>query len=330
MAKQHQKESTVLSCDDCKGTFSAVNWQPGMPCPKCNSCNVTPVVVTGGAIDYALADRSEGHAVEDMRFGQIARWAGLIDDADYQKAMAQQRRCIIEEKPVPDVASILVQRGAVSKEEAAAILETMASTHPTFADEEFARHAVFRDWIDKEKADRIQAEQKAMADKLNEVPSLAQIAFERRLLSQEQVLEILRDQQRNGVGLLVELRTRLDDAKGVSPVKGLIPRGGLTTSNLLGGMFVVVLFAAMGYIWYSNLFGQKGGVPVFCTRCHNVNRIKWSPREGFPVVCPTCGQKEAYYYVRCKRCGNLYQARSPLARNKCPRCGCTLYTEDIR
>ena len=84
-------EKTVR-CEDCGAKFDRLAWSPGDLCPKCGSSAFAPVPVRGEASDYSSADRSAAFAIEDIRFGRLAQWAGFVTPKQFQYALFQQKQ----------------------------------------------------------------------------------------------------------------------------------------------------------------------------------------------------------------------------------------------
>ncbi|HOX39404.1 MAG TPA: hypothetical protein PL033_15595 [Candidatus Brocadiia bacterium] len=329
MGKEAEGRFVVVHCRGCGGRFRTQDWKEGSPCPKCASTNVNPAIVTGGAVDYALADRSGGHAIEDIRFGQLARWAGVITSAQYQRAMAVQRRCIAEEKPVPPIGDVLIELGAMSEGAAHAILEVASESRPSTSDEDFARRVAMRDWLDKDRLERLKDEQRTMAASRHEVPSLAQLAFEKRLLSEDQVLEILKLQLRDDCGLLAELRLTLGNRRKTVSMRSVVGVKGISRRDMVKTSGLLLIPAAVAFVWYRNLAGGKNTVCVMCDGCKQVSEITWNAQGDFPVTCPKCRKPMAQYCVKCLSCRRMYTRPHRFSRKPCPFCGSPRATEKV-
>ena len=101
-------EAVAVRCEACGQRFRARAWRAGIACPQCHSGQVHPLVAPGGAVDYCVADRTQGYAPADVRFAQWAKWSGLITPHQYEVAFIRQNRLIQQSEEPPPVHEILV------------------------------------------------------------------------------------------------------------------------------------------------------------------------------------------------------------------------------
>lgn len=311
----------IVRCDKCAAVLRTRAWREGLVCPKCKAGVVSPVSAPGGAVDYLMANRKEGYAIEDIRVAQWARWSGLITPHQYDVAFVRQRKQVSAGEKVQPIHEILIAEEAVSPGDATAVLEFMARERPDEDDDDFAQRAVEAGIADKQKVETIRRTQAEMAAKQHEVPPLAQLLFEKRVLDEGRMLAILNMQKAAGLGSLARIEAMRQAnrkqslyervAKGVKPPK----------QQLKNIALVVLVFLTAGALWYYNEFGHRVKVAVICAKCRAESVIAWPHR--WPAKCPKCGAMEAYFAVKCIRCGRVYSRASPWSREKCPRCGAT-------
>ncbi len=82
-------------CEDCGAELRNVPWLPGTACPRCGSGHYAPVPVIRTGSDYETADRSQGFAIEDVRFGRLAQWAEMITAKQLQSILHEQRQLAV-------------------------------------------------------------------------------------------------------------------------------------------------------------------------------------------------------------------------------------------
>ena len=66
MAQSSESISRVVRCETCRSIFRNVKWEEGARCPRCRSPKFLPLPIDSDAVEYTLADRSQGYALEDI------------------------------------------------------------------------------------------------------------------------------------------------------------------------------------------------------------------------------------------------------------------------
>ena len=310
----------ALQCEDCGRRFRARSWRQGIACPKCHSGQVKPLVAPGGAVDYRVADRSKGYAPADVRFAQWAKWCGLVTPSSYEVAFIRQNRQIQEGLDPQPIHEILIQDGALTERQAVRLLEFLSCPRPDEDDGRFIQALLATGGVDPEKVRQTQALQIRAATKYHEVPPLCQLLMERHLITEAQMLALLKLQQQSGYG---PLKVALDMVAGPAQQKRLPAlRQTLSLRNPQTRKVAIVagLFLAAIVIWWRQTAAGAPTMYVQCELCNKVSSVRWS--KTFPVVCPHCRGTSAYYVRICPN-RHIFRVRSPYTVEPCPRCGST-------
>lgn len=310
----------LVICDQCGARFKSKQWREGVKCPKCKEGALSPGVAPGGAVDYVLANRSEGYAIADIRVGQWAKWAELITPHQYEVAFVKQRRQVSAGGEIEPIHEILENQGFLTEGAATAILEFTTLTRPDGDDADLARRVIEKNIAPADKVKAIQDAQAKMAETANEIPPLVQLLCEKRVIDEGQLRALLGMQKQAGVGPLVTIPELIDRnrkesiyekvAKGVKPPKHQI-------KNVL---LVVGVFLLAGAAWYHQWRRQQVHVDVIFMDTRQQARILWP--HAWPAKNLRTGKRTGYMLVKCHRCGHEFGRENPDARTKCPICGC--------
>ena len=304
----------ISSCRDCGTVLRSESWELGEVCPTCQSRNVFPVTVISGAVDYVIADRSRGYAIEDIRFGQLAKWLNLIGEEDYRGALQKQTRMAQSGKPVNDIAQVLVSSGHLTDEQKICLLGVFAADRPNNSDIEFAEYAQEREFISQENYDLALLEQSRMDKSVSNIPALPFMLLERRLISEPQAVSVLKFQRRREGGLLGEFDGRMAT---LNPPK---KRMALPKKKI--ACLCIVLFA--GAFWLSRIararYGPRAWIPLGCKRCANMDIWQVPIDQKFPMTCPWCERRGAYLVFECHGCGQVRFEGDLYDTAVCPHC----------
>jgi hypothetical protein len=318
-AKRVVEEAVAAECEACGARFRARAWREGMQCPKCQSGRVNPLVAPGGAVDYCVADRSDGYAPADVRFAQWAKWTGLITPSQYERAFIHQNRQIQEGASPDPIHEIMVLQDWIAREQAIGLLEFMALPRPNERDGQFVRLLEHNTDVDMDKVRRLQRLQAKAATRRHEVPPLCQLLMEKRIISEAQLLAILKHQAEGDAGDLARARSMAGEARSVERTEKL--RKTLSLKNPRTRQILIVTFLlVMGLVAWRWQVGGGRTMFVKCRRCDEVAEVKWS--RSFPVKCPE-GHRDAYYAMICQK-GHIFTVENPFKRHvTCPECGTT-------
>ena len=94
-----------------------------LKCGACGADQLAPAPIIEGAVDYSIADRSKGYAIEDIRFGKIAQWAGFISPYQYNQALAKQKQIAETGQHAPHIAQVLISQKIMDQLQMKAVLE---------------------------------------------------------------------------------------------------------------------------------------------------------------------------------------------------------------
>ena len=316
------KTKPILRCDRCAATYRRLQWAQGMKCPKCKSPDFFPVTIIGGAVDYTLADRSQGYAIEDIRFAQLAKWAGIITPNQYTQTLARQRQLAGQDRTAPHIAQILIKDGTVQSAQATAVFQVMCKERPAEDDDDvFAALAVENRLTTAGKVKECQELQDEMTRVRHEVPPLGQIMFEKRYLSENQVQAIYRKMAARQRGVVYEIGQAYEDTRELTvfeKVAGTKDEPERRRSFVLVCVLGVIILA----VWSRWFFSDRGGKRWF--KCGNpeCGKIyKGSYVDVFPTTCPYCKQKQARYARKCLNCSEVFGTDGWWGRATCPKCG---------
>jgi ssDNA-binding Zn-finger/Zn-ribbon topoisomerase 1 len=314
-----REHPAAFVCQSCGARFRGTAQGPPGACPQCRRKSVRRLEVRGGALDYALADRRQGTTAEDVAFAQWAKWAGFITANQYNTAMHLQNGEVRDTGKGRPIHDVLVSLGFLDKDKVEGLLRFLAVERPNRNDKDFAARVLRHGWAEPDRVESVFALQRRLAGRRNEVRPLAQMLVHKRVLSEGRMLELLHEQEKDGIGNLTLLRSMAERPHRQRAVSKLGAR--LVGSRLpLRGVALLVLLAAVAYgVWAWQLSPPKIFAYGRCTRCQSVVRVRWSATD-WPRRCPVCRHKTVLYLVRCPQ-GHYFLRSSPFSKEPCPECG---------
>jgi len=290
-------------------------------CPRCGARRVSALPVIGGAIEYALADRSQGYALEDIRFGKIAQWAGLITANQYSEALNRQRQYIGRAGHIPTLGEILVKQGALSRRQVEAVLLVRTHAWQDASEDLLCEVAAANGLLTREQILQVKQAQMAIAEKGETPPPLALLLYEKRLLTEKEVEALLQAQARRGRGLICLVQTQVSTRR--SPLEVIFGASGTparTAGIALGAVLVVALLLLVVSRWARPALYLQ----TQCERCKNISARPSTTR--WPDKCSNCKERAVYPAAICLRCGHKFIVKKPGAPGvRCPACGYDRY-----
>ena len=336
MSETQQESSArtcvAVHCENCGRRFRARKWREGIVCPQCRSGQVKPLVAPGGAVDYYVADRSKGYTPADIRFAQWAKWCELITPRQFELSLIKLNRQLQEGKPPRPVHEIMMEQGFLGEREAVSLLEFLSLPRPDEQDQAFAEALQASVEVDRAGIARTQQLQRRAARQCHEVPPLCQLLVDCRVLSEAQMLAVLKLQERSGQGALATVRKMIEKALGREPARKVLKELSFRTPAVRAAVIMVALLVLGIGLWAWN--ASYGGTRMYvkCHRCGEVSQVRWS--ATFPVTCRRCGKLAARYAVVCRKCSSIFVRESPYSHEPCPDCGCpharSVTPEDLR
>lgn len=317
------RNAVAARCAACDTLFRVRQWRDNISCPRCGGGPVEPDMAPGGAVDYYVAKRDEGHARADIRFAQWAKWTELITPNQYERAFVKQNRQIQSGQDPDPIHQIMVDENWIGHDQAVGLLEYLSQARPAESDEEFLQTLRQYHDMDWEKVKKIQKLQRKAGKQCHEVPPLCQLLMEKRVITEAEMLGVLQQLNQDQTGDLHEARQMAGDRKSTQRWKRFknIITPSKTTVRYTGIVVVLLLLGIGAWKWQET---QGPEVTVKCRHCGEFSRVSWS--KTFPVKCPKCGRKTAYYAMICKN-GHVFTISNPYKRVKtCPKCG----TSDTR
>lgn len=309
----------AVRCRSCEGRFRARTWSEDMACPACRATEMEPMAPPGGAIDYLLADRTQGTTRADVSFGEWARWSGAITANQYNTAVHRQTSELQERGVATPIHELLVAMKALDEEQALGILRFMTLARPEADDEDFVKRLLAQGEADTAKVAACQKQQAELAGQRNEVPHIGQLLLHRRVIDEAALLGILHEQDRAGRGALHVIRM-VSTAPPKDTIAAKLARQAAESPRFIRNTIVVsvlLLVAVLVWAWAmrepaATAFGR-------CETCQYQQEMPWDPLD-WPATCRRCKSKTVRYLVVCPE-RHVYTWPSPLTPAPCPRCG---------
>ncbi len=320
----------VAKCSDCSHFVKNIAWTPGTVCPKCKSRNFGPVTLIAGALDYSIADRSKGYAIEDIRFAKIALWAGVITATQYNDALSRQKAIADRKEAAPHIGRILVDTGAIRESDMEAILEVRCKARPTVDDKDFAKLAVGNKYCTEQQMQEVENLMAEYKRQGRDTPPIAFLLLEKRYIKENQAQAIIKSQQKRRLGIMHDTRAAIEERKPLSTLEHYVgvkgdPKRTQRIVMIFGGLGGLLVF----WLWYMGVFstvtallptfGPKIG--FYCEECGGAFMAREA--KTVPIACYVCGKKSAIYGFHCARpnCGMIYGIRDRISTTpRCPRC----------
>jgi len=302
MARSAARKTIVCTarCEDCGNLSAKVSWSPGDTCPHCGSHHFAPVPRIRGNSDYESADRSQGFAIEDIRFGRLAVWAGMLAQKRFQT----------------DLGTLLVQQKMLTKRQKAALLRVLVAVPGNSADREFVQTAAKSGYIGEDRLAACEALQSKMAREDLDAPPLPLLAYERRLLKENQVVALLKSMEQRGCGLLHNIQ---EGAYGSAThaIGALLGSGKDKRARVKQIAAVAIILLAAVFLVY-----RFAGGPAYAqVKCESCGAEFGAPENSdWPIECPECGEEAVYSLVMCRACGEYYISKGIGYGKSCPKC----------
>jgi DNA-directed RNA polymerase subunit RPC12/RpoP len=329
MARLSVASAVVLACARCGKRMLNPGVTAELRCAACGSEKMVPVPLWGGSVEYALADRSQGYALEDIRFGKIATWAGLISLNQYNDAMAIQKECLGLPGRIPSLAEIMIQKKFLTRAQVEAVLQARVEAADDPSDDEFGKLAMDKSGLTQARYISARQVQLEYSTKKREVPPLPVVVYEKRYMQEKEIQAVLQyqEQQRRGQnyrikkeleGQVVPTSERLFGVKGSAGRRTRLIGAGLAGLVLL--VFLIV-----------SLWGTGDLVLSKCTNPKCGKRYTEKLKSDWPVYCPACKERTIEPFAVCLKCGEEFTiANIASLTNKCPKCGSSQYSLETK
>jgi hypothetical protein len=279
-------------------------------------------VVREDAYDYALADRSGGPAPEDRRLGLLARWAGLLHVNQVTEALNAMKRAAASGRTVRPIGDLLIENKWLDEARLSALLRVSATPRDAQAERLFCDVAVQNKFLRPELAEAALADQAGLQRNGQQAPFVGFLLIEKEYMAEPHVAAILKAQDRRGKGLLPEVRQALAASPGRGAAAGAEPgRRTWRRSPVVAAAAVVVIVVALIQMrrFTSGPSPPRGRGEVICEKCGRTGVIRL--RGEGPYACPHCGEREAWWAVRCRKCKLKFPCKRPGGDPPpCPRC----------
>lgn len=318
LEKGHQTRYVALRCRGCGSVFRARAWKEGMSCSKCRAGALQPLPAPGGAVDYVLADRSHGTTAADVMFAEWAKWCGYITANQYNSAVHRQNSELQPGGKARPIHDVMVSLGFIDEEKANGLLGFLAQRRPDSHDEDFVSGLLRHGGVDKQQVQRICALQREMAGKRNEVPPIGQLLVQNRIITEARMLELLREQAKNGTGSLRMALTMSQPVSRQSAVGNLARQVTKSPHIVRNAAVLLGLVLAVLAAWAWALHEPQATAYGYCTTCKSWVAVPWTA-AGWPARCPRCGTKGVMFAVMCPR-GHVFLRDSPFGHEACPEC----------
>lgn len=308
----------ALRCRGCGAGLRARAWREGMACPRCRGKDVQPLPAPGGAVDYIVADRRQGTTAADVMFAEWAKWCGYVTANQCNAAVHRQNSELQSGQTARPIHEVMISLGSLDEKTADGLLRFLAVRRPDANDDDFAARLLRRGHVDSDAVEKVRTLQREMAGRRNEVPPVAQLLVQKRVISEAQMLELLQEQAKDGAGALkaaLEMSRAPVKEKVVEKITRRVAASPLTPRNAAVVLGLVVLVAA---VWAWRLRAPQVLAYGQCTACGAWVAIPWNPRE-WPAICPRCHIRAVLFAVKCPN-GHVFLRSSPDGRELCPVC----------
>jgi Zn finger protein HypA/HybF involved in hydrogenase expression len=317
--KQGAARYVAVQCGDCGAKMRARGWHEGITCPKCASSDVHPLPAPGGAVDYILADRSQGTTSADVMFGDWARWCGFITSNQFNQAVHRQNSELQENDRSTPIHELMVRMGFIDEERAHGLLRFLTTPRPNHDDEDFVERLLQRPGIDRARVRKVEEDQKALAAKRNEVPPICQLLVQDRVIDESTMLEILREEEHEGHGALKMALAMSMPAPKETVVSKLGKRAAESPQFVRNVIVLAVLVVVTIGVWAWRLSGETQMCYIKCSACGRTSQVEWTATE-WPARCPGCRTYSGEIAAICEN-GHVFTWPNPYNARPCPVCG---------
>jgi DNA-directed RNA polymerase subunit RPC12/RpoP len=320
-ASGHASKGKMIRCEDCGTVIASAHWRAGMACTACGGHRMVRLMGPRGSADFLAADRHGGPADADKRFGQLARWAGMVRINQVVHCMAKQREHARGHETVPHIGDVMLQEGFLSKAQVRAVLKAI-SVDPEDADERDFASRLRRDaGIPRQAIERCVGAQRESVTAGHQAPPLANLVIERKVASDQHVAAVLKAQRKEGRGLLAVMARAVAEKEGEEDLGRV---AGWRGSPVVGALAAVLILAGAALIY--SVLRTEGSAPtaqLYCVECKRLVRRAVRVREegAPPMVCKGCGRSALRVARQCRKCWTLFGESPKAAPVKCPRCG---------
>ena len=294
-----------------------VPWAPGTACPKCGSNRYLPIKGSCESLDYETADRSQGYALEDIRLGKLAQWCGLITPKQYTVALKRQEQTASENGACLPLGDILVKDRVLSKKQARALLRLRSRPRPDPSDNEFGQRALAAGQLKPEQFTALTELQNQLSAGGRDVPPLCLLAYEKRLVQENQIVALVKSQERQDSGLMADFQEEETALTAVSSLDRIVgPKGAPYRRLKVAGLALAPLLLVL---LVTRHIKGKDYIQVLCESCGLQTTLEY--QGDWPQACADCGQKAAYPAAVCRQCGHVFMVKNPRGRGiRCPKC----------
>jgi len=308
-------------CDDCGNSSPNTSWSPGTACPQCGSHHFAPVPVIRKGSDYDSADRSQGFAIEDVRFGRMALWAGLISAKRLQLALHQQRQVAQSGRPPIDLAKMLKEQKHISTKEANAVMSALLRDSDPGGDAEFAIAAIQSGYVRESQVEACKRIQLSMTQAGKDAPPLPLLLHEKRHLQENQILALLKTAAQRQSGLLHNIAQDVSGSSGGFFEKtfgsGDDAIATPKQAALLAALLLFIIFIGIKKM-HKTTYAE-----TWCIEC--LTQAGAQSDSAWPIRCTECKKNAVYPQGICLQCAESYPIQGMGYGVKCPECGSGMY-----
>jgi len=296
---EQQPRFRPMHCKSCGAGMRLPADAESPVCSACGSDELRPLAVLGGAISYALADRSSGTTGLDIAFAQWAKWTAAITPHQHDAAIHRQNSEQSETGRARPIHEHLVEMHALDNKMAESLLRFMAMPRPDALDAEFAALIVERDEADEEAVAKTVDAQRALAARGEDVLPLCQALVNRRIIPEITMLKLLQEQANEGGGTL-----KMALAMEGPQVEASLFSHGRLRSRVVASAKVVVLTSIIAFTLWLFLHTPTVYVYGICGGCNAISRLE-SP-DTWPARCISCGMVKVLPAWKCVDCQRYY------------------------
>jgi len=308
-----------LKCKDCGNVFPPPADARLPRCPRCGSarCRETQHRVAGTLLPADLSP-------DDGCFARVALWGDLITSEQFATCVREQQAIAAAGCAVPSLPELLIDRGYIRREHAAAVARSMTTRTPEQWRRQFGQIALRRRFVTEDQLGECLEIQTKLIMSQGAAPFLGHLLIERGHMTEAQVHAILKAQERRRAGLLHDLQMTLRPRSG-RIADSLLRRlrrheRGVRAVALVLALALAVAFGAWGHAWATT----PPEFDLICTQCDHQCR---APAQAIARSCPRCGEGEMCMRLWCPQCRVAFPLRVHTTGGgqpwleSCPACG---------
>jgi len=258
--------------------------------------------------------------IEESRFVRTALWASMITSDQLVDCVDEQITCAMDGGDIPSLPEMLVAKGKLRRDQAEAIRGAMNTHVRRQRRDQFGQLALRQGYIGSKQLRDCLDHQAALLLGSDPVPILGHILIEHGYMTDDQVLEVLRTQQRARRGALYDLHTAL------CPIRKRVARmlrkhrGALAVAVVVMGTVIAGVAATRLHA----IVSAPARIHLVCGQCGGE---AWLDASRIAQPCTKCGKGTMFAALRCAKCRLTFPLKAHASAGgvpwiePCPTCG---------